>query len=439
MKNIVKFLIIICLTIQPVLAAEKFKTITLDEAIKLFLQENIDLRAKKMDIDEATNNIKVANKLNNPNLNIFYNYGQAGDGNPQQIGLSEDIELFKRDARKNLARIDLKLESDSYAYLQFEKTMDLKEAYVNLVYAKSILGTLKEQQKLYFDLLEITRQRDKNKLAQDVDVIQTEIALNQMITQVNSAELKVRKARYEFNKALNIDNDEIYDVKESKLPLPMDITDGSLKILYAPDLDGDVKSFESILQSALDNRYDIKIAKHRWDKARQNVIVVSRQRIPDLTVMGGYAYQPARYADSNHVLHGAYAGAGLTNIPILYFYGPEIKNAKIQVEQAELDYLSAKNKAGKNLKSAYDAFLTARTNLNVYGTKLVKNSEELIKASKESYAAGSSNLTSLIVMEQSYQTIIMGYMDALADYYNTWLDFLREVNSEVFEIEKETL
>ena len=38
-------------------------------------------------------------------------------------------------------------------------------------------------------------------------------------------------------------------------------------------------------------------------------------------------------------------------------------------------------------------------------------------------------------MEQSYKSIIVGYTYALAEYYNCWIDFLRETNAEEFNLE----
>ena len=169
--------------------------------------------------------------------------------------------------------------------------------------------------------------------------------------------------------------------------------------------------------------------------AEKNLKVVARQRIPDLAIQGGYGYQPKNFNDEGRFLNGAYAGASLVNLPFLYTYKPEIKNAKLEVDKAQLNYISTQNKAIKDLNSAYEKFVTAKLNLNYYNEKLLKSSEEMIKLSKRSYEAGKSNLTSLIVMEQSYKSIIVGYTYALADYYNCWIDFLRETNAEEFNLE----
>ena len=144
-------------------------------------------------------------------------------------------------------------------------------------------------------------------------------------------------------------------------------------------------------------------------------------------------------SDDGKFQSGAYAGASLVNIPIFYNYSPEIKNAKLEIEKAQLNYNSTQYKALNDLNNAYEKFVTAKTNLNYYNEKLLKNSEEMIRISKRSYEVGKSNLTTLIVIEQSYKSIIVGYTYALKEYYNCWIDFLREVNAEEFNIDNEAV
>ena len=59
-------------------------------------------------------------------------------------------------------------------------------------------------------------------------------------------------------------------------------------------------SFEEIESRALDKRYDVKQAKQAIDVAQKNLSVISRQRIPDIEVMGGYSFLPSTHADSGN-------------------------------------------------------------------------------------------------------------------------------------------
>ena len=422
--------VIFVLMLQPLIYAETtIKKVYLNEAIDAALENNIDLQAAKIERNIAKNNIKTANRLQNPSFDAFYFMGAAGNNEPKQLGISENIEIAKRKARKNLAESNLKLVEKNIDYTTFDLKMDVREAYINLVATKSILFTLEQQKELQEELLDIARSRVKSHKSQDIDVMQAEIALNQMITQVNSARVSVNKALADFNKVINNPEDVTYDSMDKLFT-----EENNFEEMMTPPPDYNFPDFDRIVQKAIDNRFDIKIAKQEIDVAEKNLTVVARQRIPDIQISGGYAYQLGRYTDSGNFNNGAYAGASLVNIPLFYNYSPEIQNAALKLKQAELKYTSVKNRAVKDVSAAYERFLTAADNLNHYEKKIITDSEKLIETSKDSYEEGKSDITALIVMKQSYKSIIIGYSQALAEYYNSWTNFLREVNDEDFTL-----
>ena len=429
MRKLLYSLLLLVLMNSAVFAADNIQKVYLNEAIQAALKNNIDLQAAGINVNIAKNNIKAANRFQNPSFDAFYFMGAAGNSEPKQLGFSENIEIAKRKARKNLAESNLKLAEKNLDYTTFDLKMDVREAYINLVAAKSILYTLEQQKELQEELLEIAKNRVKAHNAPDIDSIQAEIALNQLITQVNTAKVNVNSALANFNKVINAPNNIIYDSMDKIFS-----EENNFKEMLTPPPDYKFPEFEEIVQKALENRFDIKISKQEIDIAEKNITVVARQRIPDLQLTGGYAYMNAKYADNGNFNNGAYAGASLVNIPLFYNYSPEIQNAALKLKQAELKYESVKNKAIKDVSAAYERFLTAADNLNHYELKIVKGSEQLIETSKDSYEAGKSDITSLIVMKQSYKSIIIGYSQALAEYYNSWTNFLREVNDEEFDL-----
>lgn len=433
MKKILAIVLILLIG-QACFADNSVEKLNLSEAIELAVKNNIDFQANKLVAEIAKNNIKIANKLQNPDFDVFYNFGNAGKGNPQLLGLTETIEIAKRGARKKLAKANYELAKENLKFYEFDLKMDVRESYINLVAAKSILKSLQEQQKLLQDLLSIAKRRYEAGATPEIDVIQAEIALNQMITQVNTAKVNVKSATFDFNKTIN-PKDKIY----LKFDTADDLFKDNFIDLATPSPKIKMPEFDSIAEDSLKNRFDIKIAKQQIDVAEKNLTVVARQRIPDIEIQGGYGYQSKRISDDGRFKSGAYASASLVNIPLLHAYRPEIKNAKLEVEKAELNYISTQNKALKDLNNAYEKFVTAQMNLNFYNDKLLRNSDEMIRVSKRSYEVGKSNLTSLIVMEQSYKSIIVGYTYAMADYYNSWIDFLREVNQEELETDNEAI
>ena len=435
-KTLILTVLITIILFSSACNAEVLKKINLDDAIQLSVSNNLDLQSARIDVVLAKNDIKTANRLKNPDVNIFYNFGKAGKSEPQQIGISETFEIAKRSPRKNLAKSNLYKKEIDVKLAEFTLEMDVRETYADLVGAKTILSSLMEQKKLLEELLKIAQNKYKTNPSAQTEVIQAQIALNQLETKINTARTNVTTARNNFNKTLNLKENTgiIYDTREDNLP------DETVFIsLKTPDFNAPVPDFDVIAAKALEKRLDIRAAKQEIDIAKKNLTIVERQRIPDVEISGGYSYLPQSHSETGHFEPGAYAAAGINNIPLLYSYKPEIKNAKLQIEQAQINYESAKNKALQDLSSAYERFTTSRTNLLFYKQKLIKDSEELIKISKRNYDSGKADLTSVIVMQQSYQDIMTGYIYALTDYYTDWIDFLREVNNEDFDLTGENL
>ena len=426
-----KLLIFLVLYFIPVMsfAIEDVQKVTLQQAIDITVENNIDLKASYLEQDMAKNDVKIANRLQNPDFNAFYFLGAAGRTEPNQLGFSELIEIGKRGARKNLAKANLELIVQNIDYRKFSIEMDVREAYVNLVAAKSVLDTMEQQQELQEELFEIANRHVKSGTVPKIDAIQATIALNQMITQVNTAKANVKSALFEFNKIINSKEKVFYDSADKVL-----YENNNFEELMTPPPTTEFPDFDTIAERALENRFDIKIAKQEIEVAKKNLTVVMRKRVPDLELVGGYAYQTMTQTDDRRYNSGAYVGGNIVNLPVFYNYAPEIKNAKLQLEQAELKYESVKNKAIKDLNAAYYKLLISAANLNDYETKILTSSEELIDVSVKDYETGKSDLTSLIVMKQSYKSIIVGYTMAIAEYYNSWTNFLREVNSDEFEL-----
>ena len=245
-----------------------------------------------------------------------------------------------------------------------------------------------------------------------------------MTTTINNAKTEIDVANINFNKVLNVPNEQ-YEIEGNFL------TDSNITSDFkTPPLNINLPDTQTVVNNYLERRFDIQIVKNNIEVAEKNLINVVRQRVPDIELEGGYGFQSKGMSDDGTFQNGGYIGANLVNIPVLYSFSPEIKNAKLELEQAQLNYDSTKNKAAKDIQAKYEKFLTSRKNLNYYNETLLKESAEFIRLSKRSYEVGKSNLTTLIVMEQNYRDIILGYSDTLAQYYTDWLEFLLSINQE---------
>ena len=422
-------LITVIISVGTLCYAGEYQQIDLHKAVEIAEKNNLDIKSSKMDVDIAKNEIKISNRLQNPSIETFWNFGKAGKGNPNQIGVAQTVELFKRGARKNLAKANYKQTEESFESQKFNLKMDVAEAYIKLVVAKSILKKYEHQQKFLEELLEISNLNNKESNKLDLDTIEARIALNQIITEVNKAKTNAKTARIEFNRIINT-VDSNYDSADCELSKGNDVIGMNI-----PSSSAKLPSFKTIEDSAIKNRYDIKIAEQEIEIAKKRLTVVARQKVPDLEISGGYGYQTVGLADDNKYHSGAYLGASLVNIPLLYSYKPEIKNAQLEIEKANLNYISTVNKAKKDVEIAYEKFITAQLNLESYNEKILKDSEELFDLFEKKYKSEDVDFATLAAVEESYQDLVVGYSEALSDYYRSWIDFLREINSETFNFD----
>lgn len=259
---------------------------------------------------------------------------------------------------------------------------------------------------------------DKSSLK--TDIIQAKIAYNRSIMYRNIAKNEFISAQNDFNAIMNIKTVN-YDTLEDSL------TNDYSKFLTV-DPENNSLTFEKIKEFALNNRYDIKKAKKGIDIANANLKLVKSKLIPDLTLEGGYAYKTKGISDYHAFESGVYAGAKFNDVPIIYHYQPEIKNAKLEIEKAKLKYEDTEIDAIRNITDAWERYSITRENLIFYNNELLKNSKELLEESIKSLNDKKINLSSFLVSKKLYLELILGYEEALAEYYISFSELLKEMN-----------
>ena len=394
--------------------SDRFK-ISLEQAMNLALDGNIELKEQRKNLGISKNNIKRANALRNPQFQSNLLMGQIAKGNSSQVGLMLPVEITKRGARKKAAEAGLTYTENKIKDYEFKLKLRVRTSYFNLLLAKSDLRILEDRKELLEDLLKIAENRPKNSPNYEVELLQADMRLKKQLIRINRAKANVRTAQYTFNKVLNLENNlTLYDAQEDSVFEKAFFTQLALP---------DYNELESI---AFKNRYDIKMAEAKVIKAKKDIIVATKQKIPDLYVSGGYAF-------AHDGTPGAFVGAGF-DIPALYNYAPEVKNAKLEYEKAQLEYNSIINITKNVIHTNYDKFVIAQENVEHYHS-ILEESARILELSKAKYQQGSTNLTNLIIVEHSHQELLNEFLSAMGVYYNSYIALLQEVGLDNFTID----
>ena len=428
MKKIILFLILFLLNSSSFALVEN-KKIDLNQAIEITLSANPRVKIEKLNVETSKNEINIADRLQNPSLHTFQNIGTAGEGNPQQVGADYTIEILKRGKRKDYQKSESIAAYDNQKFKEQQLILGVKKAYIDLLLKKSYLKILTDQQELSRELYDFAKNESQKGKLPKTEVIQAEIALNRAIMYTNTAKSEVIFAQNRLNSTMN--TSEInYDTKE-------DYLNDNYKALNTISPLENGYDFEKIKEYALSKRYDLLKASQEVESAKFNLKVVKSQLIPDVEVTGGYAYQTKGVSATGNYLSGAYVGASLVNIPLFYRYKPEIKNAEIEIEKAQLRYEDIKVDVIRDLTDAWEKFVIARNNLNFYNKELLSNSRELLKESKENLDKKEIDLTSFLVSKKLYLELTLGYESALAEYYNCYAELLKEMNADNLDVIKQ--
>lgn len=428
MKRIFLVLILFFILSLKSFAIVEIKKISMQDAIKTAINTNPQIKIAKLETEIKQNDIKAANRLNNPNFGAFQNLGTGGRGEPQQIGGDLVIEILKRKFRKQTAISKKNSAFNNQKYFEYQLELEVKKTYIDLLLKKTNYKIVLEQEKLSKELLDNLEKETKLKKGQNTEAIQAKISYNRALMYSNIAKSEVISAQNRFNAAMNSNRID-YDTKQEVL------SDSYNDFLAISPLSS-LPSFEDVKNYTLTHRFDLLASENILEAAQNKLNEVKSQLIPDVELEAGYQYRPRGGSSSGKLESGSYIGANLVNLPLFYSYKPEIKNAKLEIEKAQLQNEDLKIDIIRDITDAWEKYTIARNNLNFYNKELLSNSKELLDVSYKNLNNKEIDLTSFLVSKKLYLELILGYNQALSDYYISYYELLCQMNGENLNIEK---
>ena len=145
-----KFLLLISfiILITPPVNAEVQK-VSLDEAIDIALEQNLELQAKRKDYEIYQQEVKIANALKNPQFQSNFLLGKVNTGNSSQFGIALPFEIAKRGVRKKAAEAKLKSVEHEIRLAEHNVKINVMEEYFNVLYMKSLLKIANDREEIF--------------------------------------------------------------------------------------------------------------------------------------------------------------------------------------------------------------------------------------------------------------------------------------------------
>lgn len=420
MKRFV-FTIILILATQ-ISTFANVKNVDLDSMIQIGLKQNCDLKIKRMELKAAEKDIKIANRLQNPQIQSNVVMGNVALGNSSQAGVSLPIEVLKRGIRKKVATEEYNIKETELKQAEHNFKLQIMQAYFDILYAKSVYNIQEERLKLFKNLVQITTDKPKYP-SYEIDNLKADIQYAQQLIAVNRAKANLLAKQFELNKILNTGDDSVmYDTKEASL-----LGNWAFLNIQLPE-------YNFLENIALQYSYMVKISQKNINKAEFEVTMAKRNRVPDISIAGGYAWQAHRNAPND--FGGAFVG-GTIDMPILYNFTPEIQKAQIFLERSKASKKAYEYQLKYELKKDYNVFKYSAENME-HSKKILEDSRKIVKLSTEGYISGKNSYTDLVINENGHQEVLSQYLNAMSKHFYSYLELMQDIGHDIL-IEEEIL
>ncbi len=412
MKRMVLTFVFVLATTTSVFA--NIVNLNLKEMIDIGLKENFELKAKRLELEAKKADIKIANRLKNPEIQSNIVMGNVALGNSSQVGVALPIEMMKRGIRKKKAKDEYTTKELELKQAEYNYKLQIMQAYFDILYAKSVYSIQQERLKRFKDLVQITTDKPKYP-SYEIDNLKADIQYAQQLIAVNRAKSTLLAKQFELNKILNTgDDSKMYDTKESTLLGKWDFLEVKL-----PD-------YNALEKIALKNSYIIKISDKKIIESQDAVTLEKRNRVPDITVAGGYAWQAHR--NSPNDFGGAFVGFGI-DLPVLYNFASDIAKAKIFLERDKVNRKSYEHQLKYELKKDYNIFKYSAENME-HSKKILDDSAKIVKLTTQGYIKGKNSYTDLVINENGHQEILSQYLTTMHRHFYSYLELLQDMGCD---------
>lgn len=374
--------------------------LSLDEAVALFLRENLDLLITKFGIDHAKGQQITAALFPNPYLSIgtlsAYTQGQTMDRSGQ---ITTQVQQLFEMAGKRGFRIESAAFGAKTAEANFEDTIrqlsfTVKDAYYRVQLAQRRLALAEENRDRFARILEVNTIRFKKGYIAEVDLIRIRLQVVDFQSQVIQAIQDAENARADLRVLLNL-----RPVVELVLTTELDYR------RFEPDVN-------ALRVVALETRPDIRVKRLTQSQRMADLKLAQAYKYPDVTVGGGYAVQGPRGPDNQQqvVLN--------MGVPLPLFNRNQggIVQAEVAVQQAEADLRKTLIQVETQVDVAYVNLVQSRRLVEAYRAGVLEDARSTLTIVERAYERGGATILDLLDAARTSRTIQQSYIEALYSY-----------------------
>jgi cobalt-zinc-cadmium efflux system outer membrane protein len=395
--------------------ASKALRLSVNDALGLFVSQNLDVLIAKYGIEYAKGQEVTARLFPNPLLSVgtlsSYTQGHTLSNSGQLF--AQVAQLFEL-AGKRGYRIESAGFGTQSAEAAFEDAVrqlgfTVKDTYYRTQLAQRRLVLAEENRERFSRILDINTIRFKKGYIAEVDLIRIRLQMVDFQSQVIQSLQEAESARGELRQLLRL---------SPKTVLELTTELGFRRI--DPDI-------EKLRVAALAVRPDIRAKRYTFSQRESDLKLAKAYRIPDVTIGAGYAVQGARGPDNP----GQVAlNAGIP-LPLFNRNQGGIHQAEVSLQSAEADLDKTVNRVENEVEVAYRNLLQSRRLVEAYFGEVLEDARSTFSIVERAYERGGATILDLLDAARTSRTIQQNYIEALFDYQHHLFQLESAVGQEI--------
>jgi cobalt-zinc-cadmium efflux system outer membrane protein len=394
------------LVVAPSIPVPVFVPVSIDQAVEVALDRNLDLIAKRFDVDLASAQIVTAGLRANPALSLgadyqdllgshFQNDPASGAGPPEfnaRLDYPFDI-AGKRRKRLAVARADRSISELLLLNAVRELSFQVRSACIDVLRTAAVLELGRRQLETLESVVAINEVRVRDGDLAESELMRTRLAARQVAGAIRLSELDLAKAR-------------------TSLGLLLGTAAGAPPV----DVEGPIPSdrmeldLEGLRAEAAAERPDLRALEQARGRADADVSLQRAMAVTDLGVGLQYHRQTA-YAKGDSL--GFFLNGTL---PVFDRNQGEIRRARVTMRQVEAQIAAFRSAVDADVATAVATYHAARDRLNVFEGGALDEAQEVREASEYAYRRGEASFLEFLDAQRAFIETARSYYETLADH-----------------------
>jgi cobalt-zinc-cadmium efflux system outer membrane protein len=403
--------------------------LSIDEALALFYQRNLDLIAAQYNIDQAQAQEVIAAAIPNPTLSFQLselspnpNMGSNATGCSHNPSVScGPAEYFSFSQLLEVAgKRGLRMQSSGFATQAAESDFKdavrifsnmVRDAFYELLRAQKNRQLASEIVEHYQTIFKANSLRLQSGDISESDFLRVKMEAMRAESDFDSAQTAVDQAQANLAMTLRWPDKSLQFEAKEQWPEIVDIGQSLPK--------------EAIISKALQLRPDLAADKFRAEQADKELILARRLKYPDVTVTAGYARDP-----SNNAVNSAFVGVSVP-LPLFYQYKGEADKAAVNLNQSHVTVEQTELGIRNDVVSALATWNSSDKIVRRFEEGLLNDALTVRDSAELAYSHGATSVLDFIEAQRSYKNIMHDYYAALINRTNAYYDLAKSLGIEL--------